>query len=236
VKIVDILIIVLLIIYLFKGLKNGAIKELVTFIGGILVLVIAFALKNPVSVFLYQKLPFFNFDGIFSGISVLSIIIYELIAFLGVAAILLIIYTLIIRVTNILETILKVTVILEIPSKILGALIGLIEGLVVSFVILFIMMQFNVTKKFIDESKYGDMVLTKTPILSNITSEVYNSLDEIYTLAENYKDRTDRDAVNLEALDILLKYKVITPENADALVDEGKLTMGGAKEVIAKYY
>jgi len=236
VKIVDILIIVLLIIYLFKGLKNGAIKELVTFIGGILVLVIAFALKNPVSVFLYQKLPFFNFDGIFSGISVLSIVIYELIAFLGVAAILLIIYTLIIRVTNILETILKVTVILEIPSKILGALIGLIEGLVVSFVILFIMMQFNVTKKFIDESKYGDMVLTKTPILSNITSEVYNSLDEIYTLAENYKDRTDRDAVNLEALDILLKYKVITPENADALVDEGKLTMGGAKEVIAKYY
>jgi len=236
VKIVDILIIVLLIIYLFKGLKNGAIKELVTFIGGILVLVIAFALKNPVSVFLYQKLPFFNFDGIFSGISVLSIVIYELIAFLGVAAILLIIYTLIIRVTNILETILKVTVILEIPSKILGALIGLIEGLVVSFVILFIMMQFNVTKKFIDESKYGDMVLTKTPILSNITSEVYNSLDEIYTLAENYKDRTDRDAVNLEALEILLKYKVITPENADALVDEGKLTMGGAKEVIAKYY
>ena len=234
-NIVDILILILLLIYTVKGFKNGAIKELVTFVGGLAVIVIAYMLKNPISIFMYENMPFMNFGGILSGISVLNIIVYELLAFLLVAGLLLFIYKLIISFTNIIETILKATVILEIPSKIIGLIVGFIEGIVVVFILLFVMMQFNVTRDYIRESKLSENILTKTPILGNATSAVYNSLQEIYTLADTYKDSPNRDQVNLEALDILLKYKLIDTNNARVLVDTGKLTMPGVEDVINKY-
>lgn len=234
-NIVDILIVILLIIYVAKGFKNGAIKELVTFFGGLAVIVIAYFLKNPISIFMYENMPFMKFDGILSGISVLNIVIYELLAFLLVASILLLIYRLVISFTNVVETILKATVILEIPSKIIGIVIGFIEGVVVVFVLLFVMMQFDISRKYILESKLSENILTKTPLLSNATSGVYNSLQEIYTLAENYKDSSDRDRVNLEALDILLKYKMIDKNNAMVLVNTGKLSMPGVEELINRY-
>ena len=234
-NIVDILILILLLIYTVKGFKNGAIKELVTFVGGLAVIVIAYMLKNPISIFMYENMPFMNFGGILSGISVLNIIVYELLAFLLVAGLLLFIYKLIISFTNIIETILKATVILEIPSKIIGLIVGFIEGVVVVFILLFVMMQFNVTRDYIRSSKLSENILTKTPILGNATSAVYNSLQEIYTLAENYKDSPNRDQVNLEALDILLKYKLIDTNNARVLVDTGKLTMPGVEDVINNY-
>lgn len=234
-NIVDILILILLLIYTVKGFKNGAIKELVTFVGGLAVIVIAYMLKNPISIFMYENMPFMNFGGILSGISVLNIIVYELLAFLLVAGLLLFIYKLIISFTNIIETILKATVILEIPSKIIGLIVGFIEGVVVVFILLFVMMQFNVTRNYIRESKLSENILTKTPILGNATSAVYNSLQEIYTLADTYKDSPNRDQVNLEALDILLKYKLIDTNNARVLVDTGKLTMPGVEDVINKY-
>ena len=234
-NIVDILILILLLIYTVKGFKNGAIKELVTFVGGLAVIVIAYMLKNPISIFMYENMPFMNFGGILSGISVLNIIVYELLAFLLVAGLLLFIYKLIISFTNIIETILKATVILEIPSKIIGLIVGFIEGVVVVFILLFVMMQFNVTRDYIRSSKLIENILTKTPILGNATSAVYNSLQEIYTLADTYKDSPNRDQVNLEALDILLKYKLIDTNNARVLVDTGKLTMPGVEDVINKY-
>ena len=234
-NIVDILILILLLIYTVKGFKNGAIKELVTFVGGLAVIVIAYMLKNPISIFMYENMPFMNFGGILSGISVLNIIVYELLAFLLVAGLLLFIYKLIISFTNIIETILKATVILEIPSKIIGLIVGFIEGVVVVFILLFVMMQFNVTRDYIRSSKLSENILTKTPILGNATSAVYNSLQEIYTLADTYKDSPNRDQVNLEALDILLKYKLIDTNNARVLVDTGKLTMPGVEDVINKY-
>ena len=234
-NIVDILILILLLIYTVKGFKNGAIKELVTFVGGLAVIVIAYMLKNPISIFMYENMPFMNFGGILSGISVLNIIVYELLAFLLVAGLLLFIYKLIISFTNIIETILKATVILEIPSKIIGLIVGFIEGVVVVFILLFVMMQFNFTRDYIRSSKLSENILTKTPILGNATSAVYNSLQEIYTLADTYKDSPNRDQVNLEALDILLKYKLIDTNNARVLVDTGKLTMPGVEDVINKY-
>ena len=234
-NIVDILILILLLSYALKGFKSGAIKELVTFAGSFLVLIIAYILKNPVSVYMYENLPFFKFGGMFAGVSVLNIVIYELIAFVGVAAILMIIYRVIVFGTNIIETILKVTVILEIPSKIIGLLIGFVEGIVVVFLILFISMQFNYTRSYIDESKFGNIILTKTPVLSDATEGIYKSLEEIYNVANEYKDNGDKTNVNLEAFDILLKYKILDVENANVLITNNKLNIPGADEVLKKY-
>lgn len=234
-NVVDIIIIILLLLYVLKGWSDGFIKETVTFIGGFAVIVIAYLLKNPVSIFLYKTLPFFKFSGPLSGISVLNIIVYELIAFLLVASILLAIYVVILKITRILEKIVKITFILALPSKILGAIVGFIEGIVVTFIILFVFMQFTLTRNYIQKSNFADTILTKTPLLGSAINPIYNSFKEIIETADRYKDATDRDEANLESLNILLKYEVISAENAQALVDSGKLKMTGTTELIGKY-
>lgn len=234
-NIVDIAIIILLIIYLLKGLNYGVIKELVSFVGGLAVLVIAFLLKNPLSVLLYEHAPFFKFSGILSGISVLNILVYEIISFMIIASVLMIIFKIVLGVTNILELILKATVILEIPSKILGAVVGLLEGVLVTFIILFICNQFDYTRNYINESKYGDVVLTKTPVLAKVSEPIYNSAKEIYDLANEYKDSTDKEALNLQALDILLKYDIVEVNNVDILIEKNKLNIENIDTVLEKY-
>lgn len=234
-NIVDILIIVFLILYVIKGFKNGVLKELVSFIGGFIVIIGAFLLKNPLSVVLYEHLPFFKLGGIFAGISVINILIYEFLSFLIVAAVLWGAYSLILSITNIVEKILKITIILEIPSKILGMIVGFIEGIVVVFTMLFVCAQFEFTNNYLVQSKYSDMILTKTPILGNAVKPVYKSLQEIYSVAHEYKDSADKNAANLEALNIILKYKVLDVDNADKLVSEGKLNIENIETVLVKY-
>ena len=131
---IDYLIIAILIIFTIRGFVNGAIKSAVTFIGGFIVIIAAYLLKNPVSLFLYDHLPFFKMNGILSGISVFNIIIYELFSFLIVASVLLIIYRVVLSITNVIEKILNITIILAIPSKLIGLVIGFVEGVVVSFI------------------------------------------------------------------------------------------------------
>ena len=232
---IDYIIIGILIICVVKGFVNGAIKTAISFAGGFLVLIAAYLLKNPVSLFLYDHLPFFKLGGLLSGISVFNIIIYELLSFLIAASVLMIIYKIILHVTNIIEKILKITIVLAIPSKIIGLLVGFIEGIVVCFIALFIMLQFSSTKDYVNSSKYGNLILTSTPILSDSTKDIYKALDEIYKVAEDYKDSSDRNAANIEALDIILKYKLIEPNTAQKLIDEKKLNIKGAEEIIEKY-
>lgn len=234
-SIVDIIIIVVLLFYVLKGFSNGVLKEGVSFIGGIAVIVLAFLLKNPLSVFLYQTLPFFKFGGMLSGISVLNIIIYELIAFLMVAVVLLVIYEMILKVTRLIDTIVKLTFVFALPSKLLGIIVGFVEGIVMVFILLFVFMQFEVTREFITKSKYADSILANTPVLGQAVKPVYNSLKEIYDVAEHYKDEEDKDKANLESLDILMKYNVIEPKNVEILHSSGKLKMAGVEELVEKY-
>ena len=137
--------------------------------------------------------------------------------------------------TNVVDMILKATIILEIPSKILGIVVGAIEGLVIVFVFLFISIQFDYTKGYVDASKYGNEILMKTPLLSDATDSIYKSVQEISTLAKSYKDVEDKKELNLQALNILLKYKVIELENAKSLVESDKLKIDGADALIDSY-
>lgn len=233
--VVDILIIVILILFILKGFSNGIFKEGISFVGGIVVLVLAYFLKNPVSQFLYQTMPFFKFSSIMSGISVLNVIIYELIAFMLVATVLLLIYEIILKMTNIFEKILRWTFVFALPSKLGGAVIGFVEGVVVIFICLFVCLQFSGTRNYVRESKYADMVLTKTPFLGDAINPIYNSLQEIYKIAERYRDEPNKDSANLESMEVLLKYRVLDIKSAEYLVEKRKLTMPGVEDLIKKY-
>lgn len=218
-SIVDAVIILFLLLGAFLGFKRGFIKTLVSLIGVVLVIVLSFYLKTPIATFMYNYLPFWSFDGL----SILNIFLYESIAFLLVFVILSSILGIIINITGIIEKLLNVTIILGFFSKILGAIAGVLEMLVFIFIALFVLARINVTSSFVMESKTARVILARTPILANVAGPTYNALSDVYKLQKQYADTDDKEAYNLEALTSLVRYGVISKEQAKKLIDDGKL-------------
>lgn len=234
-NILDYLIIAVLIISLLVGFKKGVLNCLVTFIGTLAVIVLAFYLKNPVSIFLYNNLPFFDLGGNYSGISVYNILLYEGLSYVLTLFILSIIAGIIIKVTGVFNKLVNATIILGIPSKILGAICGFIEGYILMFLVVFLLSIIVPSSSLYNNSKYADTLMTKTPVLSNVISKPYKAFTEIYEITKKYATSKDKTAANLEALSSLLKYEIISVDNAQKLVDKGKIDFEGAQDIINIY-
>jgi uncharacterized membrane protein required for colicin V production len=234
-NIVDAIIILILILGVVIGLKRGFTSQLVSFLGVFAVIILAFLLKNPVSIFLYEHLPFFKFAGVIKGVTVLNIALYELIAFIIVLSILMVILKVIIHLTNIIETLLKITIIFAPISKIGGAIVGFIESYVWVFIILYILCLpvFNVP--FVNESKLKNVFLEKTPILSNIIDDSMNVINEFVELRDKYETTPDASQFNRETLDLFLKYDVVSVDSINKLVEKDKLKIDNIDEIINKY-
>lgn len=233
--IVDACIILILGIGAIVGFKRGVIQSAAQFLGTLAVIIIAYYLKNPISEFFYTYLPFFNFSGALEGVTVLNIIIYEAIAYIVIILLLWAILRVIIVITGLLELILKMTVVLSIPSKLLGIIFGLAEAYIVLFVILFCANQIFMANNQKIDSKYANVILNNTPLLSEKVSNAYNSVDEVVSMASKYQDTEDKNEYNKEALDILLKNKFITADAATKLIEKEKLEITGAEEILNKY-
>ena len=76
-NIIDVVIILIILCGAVIGFKRGVIKELVMTVGFLLVFIISFYLKNPIAEWLSPYLPFFDFWGVFEGVTVLNIILYH---------------------------------------------------------------------------------------------------------------------------------------------------------------
>lgn len=217
------------------GFHRGFTKQLITTIGFLVIIVLAFILKNPLSIFLYEHLPFFEFGGLIKGVTVLNILLYELIAFLLVAFILSIIWHVVLFASTIFEKILNATIILGIPSKLLGMLLGIIEYFIIVFIGLYILSLpfFNI--KEIKDSTLSKNILSNTPILSNITFKKINALDEFKKLQKEYKNSRNVDKFNYDALNTMMKYDIIDVESVNVLVEKKKLKITGINNLIEKY-
>ena len=235
-NIIDIIIILFLILGAYIGFKQGFTKSLVSFLGILFVAIIAYFLKNPVSEFLMSFCPFFNFGGIIKGVTVLNIAVYEIIAFILVFSILMIALKVLLLATGILETILKFTIILGIPSKILGSIVGIIKHYVIIFFVLYFLSMPNfVDVEFIKNSNYREPILRNTPLLSNVAESTLKVLDEFKGLSDKYTDTENSNEFNLETLDLFLKYKVVTVDTVKKLENNGKIDIKGMNRVISKY-
>lgn len=234
-NIVDSCIILLLGLGAVIGFKRGLTKSLAKSLGFILVIILAFILKNPLSEYMYQNLPFFNFWGIFKGVTVLNILLYEIIAFLIILAVLTLILKVVIFATTIFEKILNMTIVLGIPSKILGLVVGLIEYYVIVFVILFVISLPMFEIDFVDSSKFRKPILNNTPILTDLSKGTIEVFNEFTTLKDKYETSTNSKDFNTEALEVFLKYKVITPTSVQKLIDKDKLDINNPDEIINKY-
>ena len=233
--IVDSILILFLLLGAVLGFKKGAIKSLVALIGTIVVVVVAYYLKNPIAELLLDYCPFLKFGGAWTGLVTLNILLYEAIAYLLVFVLLSSILSLLIKVSGILETILKMTIILGIPSKTIGAVLGFLEALVFSFIVLFVLLQINATSKMVSDSTLARSIIDKTPIIGHMVNDTYKAIQDINKLQDKYKNDNNKDAYNAEILTIMLKYEVVTPEVTQKLINSEKLDFAGAQSVLNSY-
>ena len=208
----DIIIIIFLLMFAVVGFKNGFFKQTVKTVGVILIFVFAFYFKDYVADFLSYTLPFIKFKGSIAGLSSLNIILFPLI-----------------------EKALNFTIILGIPSKLLGMVVGLIEGYVILFIILFVINMTSFNNSLISESSLKPKILTSSPVLSNVVKDATNTVTKIYDFVDVYVKDKDSDKFNYNAIDTMLKNKIITPEYVEKLVKKRKIDVKNIDNLIEKY-
>ncbi len=235
-KIVDIVILIIILLGAVIGFKRGFTRSLVSALGFIVIAILAYFLKNPLSILLYENLPFFKFGGILKGVTVLNIALYELLAFVIVLAILGVALKILMVATSVFEKILKMTIILGIPSKIMGAVVGALEAFVIVFISLYALSLpiFNIS--IVNDSNWKDTILNKTPILSAFSKDTMQVIDEFAGIKEKYKDNNkNAEEFNKEVLDLFLKYDVVKVSSIDKLVEKEKLQINNIEEILMKY-
>lgn len=232
-NLIDIIIILFILMGGLVGFKRGFFNQTVSFIGFLLVLILSFLFKNKIATFLCLHLPFFSFGGLFTGVSILNILLYEVIAFIILVIVLSVALHIILEITKIFERLLKFTIILGIPSKILGFIVGLVEYYIIAFIALFCLNQPSFTAININESKIGMFILHKTPVLNKVIDNTLNAVDEIYSITKSYDSKDNNAGLNEKTLDILFKYKLVDIETLEKLIEEDKLDM--SVSVLDKY-
>ena len=222
-SVVDIVILIFLGFGALIGFKRGFTRQLVSLIGIFAILILSFILKNPISIFFYNNLPFFNFGGIFKDITVLNILVYEILAFFVVFFVLTIIFKILLSITKIFEKVLTLTIILGIPSKILGALLGIVQYVIYVFIIIYILRLPVFNLNIVKESKVANTILDKTPILNSVCDKTLEVFNQIIELKEEYVTTTNTKEFNQKTLNIMINNSIITKENAQNLIDKGKI-------------
>ena len=218
----DIVILIALALGAVAGFKAGVIKKTADFLGTFIIIILAFYLKNDLSVLMYENLPFFNFGGFIKGIEALNVLLYEVLAFVIVFAALLFILKVVLIVTGLIEKILKATVILSIPSKLLGIIVGAVEMYVYVFLVLVVLTLPVFKVPYVRESKLADFMLNNTPILSGISEEMVDIYGNVYTIVTE-KDNKTNEELNEEVLTFLIDKKVLSKDSAKKLIEQNKI-------------
>ena len=230
-NLVDIFIIVFLLLFAAIGFNRGVIKSLITVLGFIIVIFGAYTLKNYIGDILVLNLPFISFGDFLGGAVTLNIIMYQMLAFLIMLIIFGLIYKFLVTISGIFEKILKMTIVLGIPSKLLGMIVGALEGYIIVYLALFFLYQPFLDSSFLEVSKYAPTILNKSPVISSIAEGGLQIINEI-TDATKIKDKENMDLV---ISDLILKHKVTSPEIMQKLVDTIKINVDGIQEIIDKY-
>ncbi len=213
--ILDALIIIGFIIGILNGFRRGVIKSTVLLGGLIICVILSYYLKNPVSTFMYKVLPFFTLNN---DAKIINIIIYEIIAFTIIFCILYLMLRIILKISGLIEKLLNITVILGIISKLLGSIIGFIEAYIIIFILLFFLSQpfMNITKE--EGSTLKNKILYSSPVLTKSVKDIDNAIKEVTIIYE--KDNKNK---HKEAIDVFLKYSIISNKNLNILIKKGKV-------------
>ena len=233
----DIGIILLLVMFIIVGFKNGAIRELFALVGIIVVFVLSYSLKGILGNILCIVLPFFKITGVVEGLSVMNILLYQAIAFMIVFAILLTLYEILLKVSKFIQKIVNLTIILILPSKILGGIIAFVKGWIVLFAVFICLMIPLKNTELFTSSTMVNKIIYNTPVLSSHSSNFINSVEEIYNLEKQLSNKEiSKNEANLKTLDLMLKHKIVDKSTVEQLVKLHKLDdVSNIESVLNKY-
>lgn len=236
-NVIDIILILLFVMFFIVGFKRGVIKETASIIGVVVMFIVAFLFKGYVGNLLCTFLPFFKFTGSLEGLVAINILIYQLIGFLVIYGLLYSIYAIVLTISKVFQKLVDMTLVLLLPSKLLGGLFSLLKCYIIIFVIALVCMIPFKDNTLFNESKFISFIIEKTPILSNASSNITSSIDEIYTLGDKLskKELTTNEA-NLQTIDVMLKYKLVDKKTIIKLQAIHKLDeINGLNKVLDKY-
>lgn len=234
INVFDVAIVLLILMSAITGAKQGVLKSVVNFVGTIIVYIIAFALKDKVGVILCKFCPFFNFNGY----PTLNILLYQLVAFVLIAGILFAVFSFIMKVTRIIQRLVDMTVILKLPSSILGFVVGLFEGYIVMFIVLAVLaLPFRNFEPY-QESKLVNTIINDSPILTKSLGGVVDALTDVYQISSNMDGNgTDqKNQINLDIMGVYLEHNVVSKKDALDIVDMDKFdTIPGIRQYVDAY-
>ena len=223
INIVDIIIVLLLISGFISGYKRGFIKQAVSTIGDIVVIVLAFLLKNNLSIILYEKCPFFTI-GLLKNYSSLNILFYELIAFFILLIVFSILLKIIIKISGVLEDAFEDSELFRLPLKILGGILGAISSYIALFIILLILsmplFDFKLSN-YINRSTLKGYILNNTILISKISKPLVKTIEQVRKLEVD--KNLGKEEFNCKTIEIFKKNKIVTEESLDYLKKHKKL-------------
>lgn len=164
-NLLDILILVPLLLFAFKGFKNGFVKEVFSVVGLVLAVFFAFQYMAELSNYLYQQLetdsvfvPYFSFGIIF----LLVLLAVQVIIFF-------------------IEGVLRIAF-LGLPNRIIGSVFGAFKTALIISIVLLLFSGFSLP----DQETRSDSLFY--PYVIKIAPATYNTLAKIYPGAGNYMD------------------------------------------------
>ena len=230
--VLDGIIIILIVLGILYGTKKGFLNGIISLVGLFVSFIMALLLRSVVADVLLKGMPFLKFSGSYKGITSLNILFYEAIAFILVFMFLLSALGLILKITGIIQKVIDYSVVLTLPSKILGVLVGIINALIISYILSFIMLNINSTRSMVHDSKFAPYLLKNTIGISKQTKKYYESTSDINKIIDNCKHEKNKRLCNVLVANSLIKSKIIEKEKVIELIDSGKLKNISKKEII----
>lgn len=218
-NVIDILILIFLCFGLVMGWRNGFTRQIVSTLGFILALILSYFLKDIVASLFFRYMPFMSFNGL----TVINVIFYEFLAFAITLSVLVLLLKILIKATSLFEKLLNITIVLGVPSHILGAVIGAVEYFIITFIVIFFLNLPVFNFGLIRNCKFTNTFLNKKNILNTVCDDTLELYDKVNELKEEAKDKTDKSEVNVEILQLLVNYKVISHSDCNYLISHGKL-------------
>ncbi len=147
-SLLNIVLLIILALGFYIGWKQGILTSAIKLLESFLIFILSYLLKGPISLILIEHLPFISFNGLFSGITSINIIIYEGLAFIITTVVLTIIFKLLLKFTGLFNKLLNSTIILGLPNKLGGAIINFLRYYIIVFILIFILSMIPQASKY----------------------------------------------------------------------------------------
>lgn len=240
--IIDILLLLIIVKAIFTGFKRGLFREILDILAVILSVIISFLFMYKIADLFYQTLPFFNLKILGVSIVAINIFLYQVLAFILLASIIYALINIIISITGLVKKAiaLKLSPQFDLISSIFGGVLGALNGYVIVFALLIIVSPFLNNFSIYRNSTVKNIILYKSPILTNRVDKYTSALQDVSDLTEEIsKDKKKlkhSNEYNLKSLDIMLKYKVVKLDTIESLKEANRLSsIDNIDSVLNKY-